>query len=209
MFRHGQSMPTPTFLFPPQGKCVMQKSKLVFAGIAIAMLLAGCSQQPGQGNTQAPAGASDANGAGSMSTLSVSNGDSVKVEYTGKFTDGNIFDQSEAGSPLEFTVGAGQMIKGFDKAVLGMKLNEEKTITLQPEDAYGPVTDEALIWVPKEKMPSDTNVTIGTKLMTSSGIPVTVIDMNADSVKVDFNHPLAGKTLVFRLKVVDIQKATS
>ncbi len=184
------------------------KKNLAVLLVLGALLLAGCSQQPSSNgqldtnqNTVALTGGVD-----SMQT--VENGDTLKVEYVGTFEDGNVFDKSEGRGPLEFTAGAGQMIKGFDEAVIGMKVNDEKNITLGADKAYGEAREDAFVWTPKTQLPQDGNITIGTQLMASNGMPVLIVDMNADSVKIDFNHPLAGKTLKFWLKVVQIVKAT-
>ncbi len=184
--------------------------KKIVAALVLSLILAGCAQQPQQPTGQitgtVPA-TEAANVTEAVSMPVVENGDSIKTEYAGSFEDGTIFDKSEGRGPLEFVVGAGQMIKGFDEAVVGMKLNEEKNVSIAPEKAYGAVSEDAFKWVPKSQMPPDVNVVIGTKLMTSSGMPVEVVDVNADSVKVNFNHPLAGKTLKFWIKVVSVQKA--
>ena len=187
--------------------------KKVILLLGIFLLLLGCVQNPG---TNSAAGNSGDNNSQAIATgngantgadaMKVENGNKVKVEYIGKLTDGNIFDKSEGRGPLEFTAGAGQMIKGFDEAVIGMKLNEEKTVTLPPEKAYGAVNPDAFQWVPLANLPAGLEVGIGTQLMTSTGMQVVVVDVNADSAKIDFNHKLAGKTLIFWIKVVNIEK---
>ncbi len=194
----------------------MQMKTAGFFLVAAILLVSGCAtqaQQPGQnatGNvvvsgTQNNANQDTQNGV--VEVAKVESGAKVKVEYVGTFPDtGEIFDKSEGRGPLEFTAGTGQMIPGFDEAVLGMALNDEKTVTIPPDKAYGEVDQNAIQWVSKNLMPQDLNVGIGTKLMAGAGRPVTVVDVNADSVKIDFNHPLAGKTLQFWIKVVDIQK---
>ncbi|MEK6957842.1 MAG: peptidylprolyl isomerase [archaeon] len=195
------------------------KAKTIFLiGIVAAILLvSGCAQQAQQPGQNATGNVvitdnidTNSNQNGVVKVAKVESGDAVKVEYVGTFPDtGEIFDKSEGRGPLEFTVDAGQMIPGFDEAVLGMKLNDEKTITIPPEKAYGEVDQNAIQWVSKNLMPQDLNIGIGTKLMAGAGRPVTVVDVNADSVKIDFNHPLAGKTLQFWIKVVDISKSTA
>ncbi len=112
----------------------------------------------------------------------VENGDNVKVEYVGKFTDGNIFDQSAGRGPLEFVVGAGRMIAGFDEAVVGMKLNDEKTVTIAPEKAYGAADAPGQqATVPIASIQGDGNIAIGSTLYTGSGQQGTVIDINLTS----------------------------
>jgi peptidylprolyl isomerase len=137
----------------------------------------------------------------------VKKGDRVKVQYTGTLDDGTIFDKSEEGDPLEFTVGSGQIISGFDNAVGGMSLNEEKRVTIKPEDAYGQ-RDEALI---KEFLRSSLSFTpekgmvIRLKDQTGRSIPGTITYVTETGIVVDFNHPLAGKDLTFNIKVVAIE----
>lgn len=131
-------------------------------------------------------------------------GDRVFVEYTGTFTNGTVFDSSVGKAPLEFDVGSGQMIKGFDAAVVGMKEGDEKTITLAPEDAYGLESDENIIEVPRENVPE--NVTAGMELFTPYGLTVRVVEVRNTTVLIDANHPLAGQTLVFTIKMVKIER---
>jgi len=134
-------------------------------------------------------------------------GDTVKVDYEGRFLDGNVFDKSAPKSPLEFTLGAGQIIKGFEQAVIGMKLNEEKTVTIEPKDAYGEY-DKDLIWSISTKELNDVMIKpkIGMVLKVE-GRPGTVIATDENTTMVDMNHKLAGKTLVFKIKLVGITKA--
>ncbi|MGM0613096.1 MAG: FKBP-type peptidyl-prolyl cis-trans isomerase [Bacteroidota bacterium] len=139
----------------------------------------------------------------------VKKGNKVKVHYTGKFTDDTVFDSSVTKEPLEFEVGAGQMIEGFDKAVEGMELNEKKTIKLKPEEAYGPKRDELLITVSKEEVFKDMDVKVGQKFevpqQDGNTVVVEVEDIKDDDVVLNGNHPLAGKELVFDIQLVDIQ----
>ena len=139
----------------------------------------------------------------------IKQGDNIKVEYKGMLDDGTVFDQSRQEAPLQFVVGTGQLIRGFDEGVLGMKLNEEKTLTIPPEEAYG-MPDPALVRsFPKDFFQEDMQVEIGQRLQLrdQSGRPhaCTVAEIAEDSVSLDFNNPLAGKTLTFEIKVVDIQ----
>jgi len=143
--------------------------------------------------------------------MAIKKGDKVKVDYTGKLEDGSIFDSSTHGDhshPLEFEVGAGQLIKGFDEAVLGMELGDTKTITLQPEEAYGQVREELIQKVPKEMIPESDKLKPGMMLMagTPDGheFPVRVKDVSEKEITVDMNHPLAGKVLKFEIKIVEI-----
>jgi peptidylprolyl isomerase len=146
-----------------------------------------------------------------MSPIEVAKaGSKVKVEYTGKLTNGNIFDSSVGRQPLAFTVGAGQMICGFDKAVNGMKVGETKTVTIRAEDAYGPRREDMVITAKKEQLPPGMDPKIGDRLgmgqPDGATMPVTVTAVTATTFTVDANHFLAGKDLVFEIKLVEIEK---
>lgn len=134
----------------------------------------------------------------------------VKLEYTGTLEDGSVFDSTEEqGSPLEFQIGANQVIEGFEKAIVAMDLNEEKEITLKPEDAYGDRQEDMIKDIPKENMPAEdleAGMTLMATLPTGMQVPVTVVEITDDFVKIDLNHPLAGKVLNFKLKVVEIKE---
>ena len=177
--------------------------KIVFACFVLLILLfSGCAQpQDNSGN---------ANGGDILADNSqiVEKGDTIKVEYKGTFETGEEFDSSaRSGTPLEFVAGAGRMIKGFDAAVIGMKLNGEKTVTLAPEEAYGQPDPSRIVEIKKENIPDFNSLEIGMTVSSpqaGNGI-VTALDEN--SATVDFNGKLAGKTLVFWIKVVGIQKA--
>ena len=136
------------------------------------------------------------------------NGDSVKVHYTGKLTNGELFDSSVGREPLAFTVGAGQMIKGFDIAIPGMKVGDKKTINIQPADAYGEKQAEAIIEFPKSNIPPDMQLEVGMKLTLSNQhgqpVPVVVEAIKEEIIVLDANHFLAGKELVFDIELVEI-----
>lgn len=138
----------------------------------------------------------------------VKDGSNVKVHYTGKLTDGTVFDSSEGREPLAFTIGAGMMIPGFEKGVMEMTVNEEKTINILPEDAYGEVREDMVAEVPKSQLPDDMKVEKGMELMSQTPdgqqMVVKVVDVKDDSIVVDANHALAGKELVFDIKVVEV-----
>ena len=138
----------------------------------------------------------------------VKEGDVVKVHYTGKLVNGEQFDSSVGREPLEFTVGAGQMIKGFDDAMPGMNLGEKKTINIAPEDGYGPRSEEAIIEFPKENVPTDMVLEPGMPLTLSNqdGQPVQVIvvEVKEDIIIRDANHFLAGQELIFDIELVEI-----
>ena len=135
-------------------------------------------------------------------------GDLVKVHYTGKLTNGEQFDSSVGREPLEFTVGAGQMIKGFDDAMPGMTIGQKKTINIPAADAYGEKNDDAIIEFPKENVPADMKLEPGMQLTLSNQqgqpVPVVVVDVKEDVIILDANHFLAGKELVFDIELVEI-----
>ena len=138
----------------------------------------------------------------------VKSGDQVKVHYTGKLISGEQFDSSAGREPLQFTVGAGQMIKGFDDAMPGMNVGEKKTINIAPEDAYGPRLEEAIIEFPKENVPADIKLEPGMTLTLSNEqgqpVPVIVVEVKDDVIVLDANHFLAGQELVFDIELVEI-----
>ncbi len=136
----------------------------------------------------------------------VKKGDKVRVHYTGTLNDGTVFDSSVQNKrpPLEFEVGAGQMIAGFDKGVIGLAVGETAQLKLPPEEAYGARRDDLLIPVPADRMPRGYTPTVGDKLQMGPH-PVTVAEIKPDgSVVLDANHPLAGKELNFEVTVVEI-----
>ncbi len=135
-------------------------------------------------------------------------GDKVRVHYTGCLTDGSQFDSSEGRDPLEFTVGAGQMIKGFDAGVEGMAVGEKKSINIAPEDGYGARNEDAVIEFPLEQVPADMQLKPGMQLtlQNQEGHPIHVVvtEVKEDVVVLDANHSLAGKELVFEVELVSI-----
>jgi peptidylprolyl isomerase len=138
--------------------------------------------------------------------LTIKTGDRVKIEYTGTLDDGTIFDSSvDHGNPLEFEVGGGQVIKGFDDAVLGMKENEEKQFSILPADAYGEHDPTLVQKVPREVFPQDAELVPGllfeAGLPTGEKVPATITEVQGEIISVDLNHPLAGKRLNFKIKV--------
>jgi len=139
--------------------------------------------------------------------MTVKDGDKVRVEYEGKFADGTVFDASkEHGRPLVFEVGAQHVVPGFEKAVLGMKEGEEKEFTLKAEEAYGEPNEQMIQKVPKDKVPPETKegMVLGVGLPTGQQIPARVTKVDDNEVTLDMNHPLAGKELTFKIKVVGI-----
>lgn len=138
----------------------------------------------------------------------VKEGDVVKVHYTGKLTNGEQFDSSVGREPLEFTVGAGQMIKGFDAALPGMNVGDKKTVNIAAADGYGERSDEAIIEFPKENVPAEMALKPGMQLTLSNQygqpVPVVVKEVKPDVVILDANHFLAGQELVFDIELVEI-----
>lgn len=135
-------------------------------------------------------------------------GDSVKIHYTGTLDNGETFDSSKGRDPLEFTLGAGQVISGFDKAVCGMAVGETKTETIPAAEAYGERREEMILTVPTAKVPPGVNTKIGSRLTmkTQDGqqVPVKVTEASEDSITLDANHPLAGENLTFEIELVSI-----
>jgi FKBP-type peptidyl-prolyl cis-trans isomerase 2 len=131
-------------------------------------------------------------------------GDSISVNYTGKLVNGEFFDSSIGREPLAFTAGAGQMIKGFDDAVIGMKIGDKKTITLKPSEAYGEVNPQAIITVDANELPNFDQLQVGMELASSNGARGTITAKTDTNAVIDFNHSLAGKTLIFEIELVSI-----
>jgi FKBP-type peptidyl-prolyl cis-trans isomerase 2 len=136
-------------------------------------------------------------------------GDKVKVHYHGKLRNGETFDSSENREPLEFTVGSGQVIKGFDDGVRGMQVGDKKTVEIPVGDAYGEKNQEMIIEFPLDQFPPDMKPEPGMQLMMNNGegqqFPVTVSEVNGDTVILDANHPLAGQDLIFDIELMDLQ----
>lgn len=146
-------------------------------------------------------------------TPTAQEGDAVKITYTGTLEDGTVFDSSEGREPLSFTIGAGQMIKGFEKGVLGMAQGEEKDLVIPPEEAYGEHRPELVQTIPKDRV-GDLDVQEGMILgMQVPGhdqvFPATVTKVEADTITLDVNPPLAGKTLHFHIKLETVEKKTT
>lgn len=201
---------------------------LLFALLATAALLMGCVGGGAQASTtpvpspaiaaatptpsalQSLVGNASASGGNGMENDTVQKGDNVAVDYVGTLDNGTVFDTSlkaeaekaglqlrEEYAPLEFTVGAGQMIAGFDSAVVGMKVGEEKKVRLEPSEAYGERDPKAVVTVNRSKVPAETEV--GATLYTQSGASGIVLNVTNESVTIDFNNPMAGKALNFRI----------
>lgn len=138
----------------------------------------------------------------------VQNGDKVKVHYHGKLRSGETFDSSEGREPLEFTVGGGQVIPGFDQGVMGMQVGDKRTVEIDVKDAYGEKSSEMVIEFPKNQFPPDMNPEVGMQLMMNNGqgqsFPVTITEVKDETVMLDANHPLAGQDLIFDIELVEI-----
>lgn len=173
----------------------MKKEILLIFLLAGLVALSGCTQ------------VLEGNGGGGMNVERVETGDSIAIEYRGTLQDGTQFDASEGRGPLEFTAGAGQMIKGFDSAVIGMALNQEKTVTLQPSQAYGETDSSKVVEIPKDQIGDADSLQVEMSVTNSQGANGVVKEVKQDSIVIDFNHPLAGKPLTFWIKVVKIEKS--
>lgn len=135
--------------------------------------------------------------------------DTVKVHYTGKLEDGQVFDSSREREPLEFTLGEGQIIPGFEKAVIDMEVNDTKTVNIPSSEAYGEHSNELIQEVPKDQLPEEIKPEVGMQLMSKTPdgreIPLVVTKVEDAAIEVDANHPLAGKDLTFELEIVEIK----
>ena len=135
-------------------------------------------------------------------------GNTVKVHYTGKMESGEVFDTSKDREPLQFTLGGGNIIPGFDKGVMGMETGEKKTITIPPDDAYGPKRDDLVANVNRADFPENITPEIGQQLQMEqpdgTTMNVVITEMSDQKVTLDANHPLAGKTLIFDVELVEV-----
>ncbi|MEA3429922.1 MAG: peptidylprolyl isomerase [Nanoarchaeota archaeon] len=143
--------------------------------------------------------------------MPVKEGDKVKVDYEGKFDDGTVFDSSTHGDhshPLEFEIGAKQVIPGFEEAIKSMEIGEEKEVVLESKDAYGDVNPELHKKLPREMLPKDQEPKVGMMLAMQGPdgqqFPAKIVEVDEKEITVDLNHPLAGKTLHFKLKLVGV-----
>lgn len=138
----------------------------------------------------------------------VKENNTVKVNYTGKLSDGQVFDSSEGKEPLEFTLGKGQLIPGFEKGLIDMKVKEKKTITIAKDEAYGEINKDLIQEVKKTELPQDMTPEVGMGLVSKTPdgqeMNLLVIEVKEESIVIDGNHPLAGKDLIFDLEVVEI-----
>lgn len=140
--------------------------------------------------------------------MQVKNGDTIKIHYKGRLADGSVFDSSEGREPLEFTVGEGMVIPGFDAGVKDMNVGEKKTIHIPAAEAYGDKQEHLIIEFPKDQFPPDLKPEAGMQLSMSSNtgqiIPVVITDVKEETVMLDANHQLAGKDLIFDLELMEV-----
>ncbi|MCA0927844.1 FKBP-type peptidyl-prolyl cis-trans isomerase [Ruegeria profundi] len=136
----------------------------------------------------------------------IKQGDTVRIHYKGTLLDGNVFDSSEGRDPLEFVVGSGQIIPGLDTAMPGLTAGEKKRVEIACVDAYGPINPAMRQQIPREGIPDDIPLDLGTQLQMQApdgqALPVTVVDVDDATVTLDANHPLAGQDLIFDIEVV-------
>jgi len=146
-------------------------------------------------------------------TVQAKTGDIVKVHYTGRLQDGTVFDTSVGSEPLEFTIGQGQLISGFEQAVIGMKVGESKTVTIPVDQAYGPRRDDMILVVEQDQLPEDLDPRVGMQLQMNQGdgeiMIVTITEVSETTVTIDANHPLAGQDLTFEIELVGIGTSQS
>ena len=140
----------------------------------------------------------------------VKDGDNISLHYTGMLDDGTVFDSSEGGQPLNFTVGSGEVIEGFDAGVRGMEIGETKEISIAPDLAYGEYYEELVRVVPREAFPPNVTPAIGLafeiELPSGQTMPVRIIEVEGDNVTLDANHLLAGETLNFKIRLMSINE---
>ncbi len=180
---------------------------LAFVFICGLVSISGCGQKDGKESAE-----NAKNNVVSKENIQkniVAEGDTIKVEYSGRLTNGTVFDKSPEGKPLEFIVGKSKLISGFHKAVKGMKLKEEKEVLINASDAYGERNEKLIKEFPIDSLPKDMKPQRGMviKLQDSTGrmIPGVITSINEKTVTVDLNHPLSGKDLIFNIKVVSIE----
>ena len=182
--------------------------------IALVLTLAACGGSDDASGTTSDTGPAPGPD-GETTTIAVRSGDNpiegiatsgdlVETHYTGTLDDGSQFDSSVDRGPLSFTVDDGRMIKGFNDAVIGMAVNETKTITIPPEEAYGPYQEDAVIEVALTDLPED--VVVGDELVSPTGSVVVVIAVDDEFATIDTNHPLAGQNLTFEITLVSIER---
>ncbi|MGI6369453.1 MAG: peptidylprolyl isomerase [Ignavibacteria bacterium] len=145
--------------------------------------------------------------------MTAQDGSTVKIHYCGKLATGEVFDDSRSGEPLQFTIGANQVIAGFENGIKGMKIGEKKELFIPCEDAYGQPSDDYILELPKKNLPEDLEYNIGgmmqLQLAPELNVTVEIIQINEDSIVFDANHKLAGLDLIFEVELVDIVKSNN
>ena len=135
-------------------------------------------------------------------------GDEVQVHYTGKLEDGTVFDTSEDGEPLNFTIGENRVIPGFEEAVTGMEPGDSKTTEVEPEQAYGEHREDMVMEMERDQIPDDVDPEVGQQLQlrleNGQTVPVLITALGEDTVTIDANHPLAGRKLMFEIELIDV-----
>ncbi len=138
----------------------------------------------------------------------VESGSYVRVEYEGKLDNGEVFDSSHGRQPLEVEIGAGRVIKGFEDALVGMSMNEKKTFTIEPKDAYGERDEDLKASFPRKEVPPGMDPQVGQTVTLTSPqgqhVPGRIAGVDDDNITIDLNHPLAGESLTFKVEVVEI-----
>jgi len=141
--------------------------------------------------------------------MAIEKGNKIKVEYEGKFEDGTVFDSSKGKEPLAFEAGSGQVIKGFDEAVIGMEKDQEKEFSIEPKEGYGEIKPDLKQEVPRTNLPKDQEPKVGMGIMLTAPngqqMPSQIMEVTDEKVVIDLNHPLAGKKLIFNIKIKDIE----
>jgi peptidylprolyl isomerase len=177
---------------------------IAIIAVIVAVMAAGCIEK----DERTPSTTQSTPKATPVPTATAKDGDTVKVHYTGTLRDGSVFDTSVEREPLQFTIGRGLVIPGFEQGVVGMELGESKTITIPADQAYGPYYEE-LVWVvDRNQLPASMEPEVGQQLQTTQAngqiVVVTVINVSESTVTVDANHRLAGKDLTFEIRLVEI-----
>jgi peptidylprolyl isomerase len=192
-------------------RCLMRK--LVFFGLGLVLVLSGALVFSGcsSGSPKTAPNSSSTTPASNTSGAAKT-GDNVRVDYTLTIEDGTVYDTSVGRSPLEFTLGNNQVIKGFENAVVGMKPGDKKTVTLPPSEAYGERDESLVSEIPRSALSANVTPEVGQMLQgqNESGqlVTVKIIEVNDTTVKIDANSPLAGETLTFEITLVEIVKGT-
>lgn len=141
--------------------------------------------------------------------MPIKNGDKVRVHYTGKLSDGEIFDSSRDRDPLEFVLGTGQLIRGFEEAVRGHNPGDKVTVKIDPENGYGAVDEDLIFTVPRAQVPDHIPLKVGTPLQLTSdkgSMDVRITKVGPDEITLDANHPLAGKDMEFEIEIIDTEQ---